>query len=370
MYKYNGLYIGLMTGTSVDGIDCALVEINDNQIKLVEQFSAPLADKVTQQIHQLTQPGNDEIEILGSLDRELGIAYADACLALLQKANVPPQDVIAIGSHGQTIRHRPQAKLPFSLQIGDPNTLAQLTGITTIADFRRRDLVLGGQGAPLAPAFHHALFAAADCARIIVNIGGIANITVINGEHIEETLGYDTGPGNTLLDNWCQQHIGTAYDSEGNWARSGEANKKLLEHLFNDPYFKAEYPKSTGREYFNLEWLASSMGQDFGISAVDLQATLVDLTALSITQAIATHPCPDEVLICGGGVHNSYLMERLQKFKAEYKLTATDSVGINPDWIEAMAFAWLARQRLLNLPGNIPAVTGASDFAVLGAVYN
>lgn len=364
------LYIGLMSGTSLDGIDTALVDLSSNP-KLLAARTYPLSAQLRSDLIALCRAGNDEIERMGSADRRLGMESGNAVIQLLRELSIAPERVRAIGSHGQTIRHRPAQAASardsaFTLQIGDPNTIAEITGITTIADFRRRDVAAGGQGAPLVPAFHRAVFGAKQ-ARAIVNIGGIANITGISAD--DRVIGFDTGPGNTLLDQWVQRHTGAHYDRDGSWGATGQIIPALLDAMLQDPYFALPAPKSTGREYFHLEWLESHLHHQ-KFEPVDVQATLVELTARTIAEHIAKLPfAPGAVFACGGGAYNHHLMTRLETLLHPRLLASTAQLGIAPEWVEATAFAWLAQQTLRNLPGNLPAVTGAAGFRVLGAIY-
>ena len=378
------LYVGLMSGTSLDGIDAVLVEFSNHPHQIAphliaaETFAIP-ADLRCELI-ALCQPGDNEIERMGRADRELGIQFAEATKKLLSKAGIERTSVAAIGSHGQTIRHRPHPdnhRPAFTLQIGDPNTIAQLTRITTVADFRRRDIAAGGQGAPLVPAFHQAVFSG-ERNRVILNIGGMANITALSGKSDpsntvalgSDTLGFDTGPGNTLLDAWISRHRQLDYDRDGIWADSGVVQRNLLDRLLAEPFFSAPPPKSTGRELFNLGWLDRHLGRFAPLAAVDVQATLAELTAVTISDAIANLPTAShEVFVCGGGAYNLDLMLRLERLLHPRQLAHTGLLGIAPEWVEAAAFAWLARETLAGRPGNEPAVTGASEYCVLGAIY-
>jgi anhydro-N-acetylmuramic acid kinase len=368
------LYIGLMSGTSADGIDAALVDMQSSP-RLIATCNQPFPDHLRQRIHAICQPGDDEIDRMGTLDVELGKYFAECSLELIQSAGASPKDIIAIGSHGQTIRHRPPNSSPshsgnhFTLQIGDPNLIAELTGITTVADFRRRDMAVGGQGAPLVPAFHRAIFHSLTTDRVIVNIGGMANITWLpaNGE----TCGFDTGPGNVLMDIWINEHQGQGYDKGGQWAASGTVVPELLSSLLAEPFFKKPYPKSTGREDFNRQWLARHLIQSSCQAAPkDIQATLLELTARSISDSIQqlSHT-PKQLLICGGGAFNDHLVGRIGYLLPECPVSTTASFGIDPQWIEAMAFAWLASQTLNHRPGNLCAVTGAKREVILGGIY-
>lgn len=310
----------------------------------------------------------DAVDQLGRLDHLLGNLFAEAALALLNNNGVATTDARAVGSHGQTARHRPHAPNPFTLQIGDPNIIAARTGITTVADFRRRDLALGGQGAPLVPAFHRAMFADRNETRAVINIGGIANLTLLPAGD-GTVSGYDTGPGNVLLDLWSREQLHESHDENGKFAASGKVHAGLLADLLNDQYFHRASPKSTGPEYFNRAWLQSRLARH-QIPAADVMATLCDLTARSITNAVtACNPQVTRVLLCGGGTYNRTLVRRLGALLPDCQLGTTADFGVPPDWVEAMAFAWLARETLAGRPGNLPAVTGAGRPAVLGAIY-
>lgn len=358
----NELFIGLMSGTSADGVDAALVDFSTHQPQLIANHYSVFSSTLRKQILALCQPGPDEINRLGELDVLLGNTFADSVNTLLKNQNISPENIRAVGSHGQTIRHHPNRQ--FTLQVGDPNIIAAKTGITTIADFRRRDIAHGGQGAPLVPVFHHHVFKDKKINRAIVNIGGIANITLLpaNDEFI---LGFDTGPGNILLDAWAEKHLQQRCDEKGAWASQGQIDNTLLEKLLSDDYFKLPAPKSSGHEYFNLTWLQKYLPDQ--INAVDAQATLTFLTARTIIDAINQHLPNSEILICGGGVHNHCLMQHLMTL-APFVHT-TKIYGIDPDWMEAMAFAWLAKQTLDGKIGNMTAVTGAKRSTILGGIY-
>lgn len=365
-----------MSGTSVDGIDAALVAFNEAQgqpgFQLLNTHSHPLPPDTKSQIHALTLAGHDEIARMGALDQQLGEAFAEAANILLTKADIQPSQITAIGSHGQTIRHQPghQGGTRFSLQIADPNVIAERTGILTIADFRRRDIACGGQGAPLAPAFHQAQLSSIEQPRCIVNIGGIANIT--NLPLGGTVLGFDTGPGNTLMDAWIQQCLATPFDRDGAWAAGAEADPALLAMLLQHPFLQRPPPKSTGPEDFNLTWLQDLLdNHDSGLDPARVQATLLEFTATTVATAIANH-CQSrtEVFVCGGGAHNQQLLRRLQVHLPTNPLATTKALGLHPDWVEAAAFAWLAKQHVDGLPGNLPEVTGASRAVVLGAAYS
>ncbi|MFP4611478.1 MAG: anhydro-N-acetylmuramic acid kinase, partial [Thiohalophilus sp.] len=362
-------YIGLMSGTSLDGIDAALLDFSAAP-SLLAHHSQPLPDALRQQLYQLQSPGQDELTTVMRLDVELGRLFAKAVQALLKKTGLSANRIAGIGSHGQTLRHYPDGPNPSTLQIGDPNLIAELTGITTIADLRRRDMAAGGQGAPLVPAFHAALFRHSSRNRAILNIGGIANLTLLPATAKTPITGFDSGPGNGLMDAWIEQHQQQSYDRDGEWAASGHVHPGLLERLLHDPYFARTPPKSTGREYFNMSWLQAALEPFADLAPRDVQATLCELSARSIAEALqATMESVDEVLICGGGVHNRTLYQRLGELLTPARLASTAEAGLDPDWVEAAAFAWLARQTLAGQPGNLPSVTGASHPVVLGGIY-
>ncbi len=360
------LYIGLMSGTSVDGVDAALLKIEETQLELIAHHSESMPRDLQSSIQAISQTGDNEIERLGVLDRQLGRLFANAAQALLNQQGLSADAITAIGSHGQTIRHRPPTAQPgaeaFTLQVADPNTIAEHTGITTVADFRRRDIAAGGEGAPLAPAFHHAMFRADHCDRAIVNIGGIANVTLLNND---PTSGFDTGPGNTLMDGWCRRHLAQEFDYDGRWAATGQVQQEILAGLLNHPYLSTPTPKSTGKEIFNLELLEAFPLDNY--QAQDIQATLAEFTIQTIANALPQ--AIEEIYLCGGGAHNGYLRSRLQLQLPGRKIAATDSLGVPPDWVEAAAFAWLAAQTLDGRVGNMSSVTGAAGERVLGAIY-
>jgi len=362
-------YIGLMSGTSMDSIDAALLDFSEHP-RLLAHYSQPLPDALRQQLYRLQTPGQDELTTLMRLDVELGRLFAQAVHALLDKTGLSANQITGIGSHGQTLRHYPDGPNPSTLQISDPNLIAELTGITTVADLRRRDMAVGGQGAPLVPAFHAAVFRHSRFNRAILNIGGIANLTLLPADTKAMITGFDTGPGNGLMDAWIEQHQQQRYDRDGEWAASGHVHPGLLERLLHDPYFARIPPKSTGREYFNLNWLQPALEPFADLAPRDVQATLCELSARSIAEALqATMESVEEVLICGGGIHNRTLYQRLEELLTPARLTSTAEAGIDPDWVEAAAFAWLARQTLAGQPGNLPSVTGASHPVVLGGIY-
>lgn len=365
-------YIGLMSGTSVDAIDAALVSIStDGKPVLVTSHAHPIPPEFRGEIQALMRAGANEIERHGELDMALGELFAAAANEVLRLSGLGKKDIRAIGSHGQTLRHRPRASHPFTLQIGNPSMIAERTGIATVADFRARDIAAGGEGAPLVPAFHRMMFHSKHCNRVILNVGGIANVTYLPADPSPPVSGFDTGPGNTLLDRWMGRHNARDCDDAGQWAASGKSSKALLEQMLADGYFALAPPKSTGREYFNLDWLDAHLEKiSPAPSAADVQATLLQLTALTIAEAIRRFlPQTGEVYVCGGGAHNRELMAALTKNFTGLPVTTTAALGLHPDWVEAVAFAWLAHQTLEGRPGNIPSVTGARREVVLGGVY-
>jgi anhydro-N-acetylmuramic acid kinase len=387
-------YIGLMSGTSADAIDGVIICIDQHQISLVKTLTLPIPEAIKSMIFCLAISGENEIEKIRYLDYELAQLFSTISLKLCQESNISTNHIRAIGSHGQTIRHYPPdhkspaqqqypacnesfntdaSKQGYTLQIGDPNIIVQQTGITTVTDFRRRDIAAGGHGAPLAPAFHSAFFASAKQNRIILNTGGIANITYLpasNHPTNNEVIGFDTGPANGLMDAWCQLHLQQHYDESGQWAASGAIDQELLKALLKHPYFALPPPKSTGRETFNISWVNRVLAtQNRVISAEDVQATLTELTVETITTEINKIDSNADVYICGGGAHNSYFCERLRHHLSNNKLSSTEVLGIHPDWVEAAAFAWLAKRAIDKLPGNLPSVTGAREEVISGGIY-
>jgi anhydro-N-acetylmuramic acid kinase len=364
----NKYYVGLMSGTSMDAVDAALVNFKNDTPQLVASYSVPLPEEIKQALLALTEPSENEINRYGEMDVVMGLLFAEATQQLLQKADVSTTEVVAIGSHGQTIRHHPDFQYPFTMQIGDPNVIAEKTGITTVADFRRRDMACGGQGAPFAPAFHNAVFRKAQQNRSVINLGGIANVTLLSGDIYEPVLGFDTGPGNILIDAWIRAQKKLDYDKDGAWAASGKLNEKLLQRLLADDYLLAPPPKTTGREYFNLPWLKNYLTEE--LPPEDIQHTLTAFTALSALQALEQYGFEDgQIILCGGGVYNKLLVEYFEKYRGPYSVHFSGEFGVDPKWLEAIAFAWLAKQTLSGKPGNIPSVTGAKRSVILGGIY-
>lgn len=355
----------------MDGIDAAVVEFGDNTAQVIATLNSPYPKKLKQALHKASRkPAECTVDTVGQLDRRVGECFRDAANALLAEQQFDIHSIIAIGSHGQTLRHQPGSAHPFTLQIGDPNVIAAGTGITTVADFRRRDVALDGEGAPLAPAFHNWLFANHESDRAVLNIGGIANVTMLLGSDAPVT-GFDTGPGNTLMDGWSRRCRDLPFDDDGAWAASGVVCEPLLATMLEDPYFSLRPPKSTGFEYFNGTWTKSRIGATgMEISDEDVQATLAELSARTIAVSILEHaPAIEKLLVCGGGVHNSDLLQRLASYLTGIDVESTEQHGIHPDWVEAAAFAWLAKRCIEGEPGNLPEVTGASDLTILGAIF-
>ncbi|WP_352339070.1 anhydro-N-acetylmuramic acid kinase [Psychrobacter sp. 16-MNA-CIBAN-0192] len=402
-----GLYIGMMSGTSLDGMDAVIcrfthdnTDANKSPMELVATYSQDFPPRLREVLLALCQPNgvqqlivqndepssqdgepNSELDWFGWASKAYGEFASEVVNALLQQANIASESVLAIGCHGQTVRHRPH--MGFSLQLLDANIIAERTSISVVSDFRRRDMAVGGQGAPLVPAFHQALFATADTTRVLLNLGGIANIAVLpatNNLKISQVVGYDTGPANLLLDAWIALHTDKNYDAGGTWAASGQIIEPLLAQLLTHPFFAKPYPKSTGREDFNMAWLQAELqifeqaAANVRYSAADVQTTLTELTTISAAHQISafinndTSMNANAVYVCGGGALNSYLMTRLQSHLPHCLVDTTASLGLAPTWVESVAFAWLARQTLMGETGNLPAVTGAHKEVVLGQV--
>jgi anhydro-N-acetylmuramic acid kinase len=365
------LYIGLMSGTSMDAIDAALVDFSNHFPKLIATHKSCLSDELRADLNQLCIADSIKITQLGELDVKVGLAFADAVQKLLQKTSVSKNDILAIGSHGQTVFHFPQYRYPFTVQIGDPNIIAEKTGITTIADFRRRDIAAGGQGAPLTPLFHNFVFRNKKEDRIVLNLGGFANVTYLPANANAPVIGFDTGPANILLDKWTYRHLKQWFDKDGGWAASAAVDDDLLKQFLSDPYFLLKPPKSTGHDYFNLIWLDTQLKQyNKSITPAIVQTTLCELTACSIAAAIQQLNSPHAlILLCGGGSKNSYLKRRLENHCQGHRVQLCDNFGVPGEWIEAMAFSWLAKQTSEGKTGNLPEVTGARNPTVLGGIY-
>jgi anhydro-N-acetylmuramic acid kinase len=362
-----GIYLGLISGTSMDAIDAALVDFDVAPLSILATSATPfepgLKRRISALIEQADRVALDEV---GQIDVALGRAFAQAALALMQTAGISAQDITAIGSHGQTLRHRPDLGLPFTWQIGDPNTLAEMTGISVVADFRRRDVAAGGQGAPLLPVFHDQVFRSDEEDRVIANLGGIANVTILTQG--SSVTGFDTGPANRLLDVWIARHLAKDFDADGAWAASGQVDDTLLDELLDEPYLRLAPPKSTGRELFNLPWLESKLGL-FSRAPRDVQATLQQFTARTLAAALRQYAPGASLYVCGGGAHNLGLLNAIGALIAPNPVASTAALGLDPDFVEAVAFAWFAKRTLEGLTSSAGSVTGAKGARILGGVY-
>ena len=364
------LYIGLISGTSMDGIDTALVDFTDNNIKLIATHNHSIPETTRANVFRLAHNDNVDLNLLGETDAELGELFADAALTLLSQTDYLPGDIKAIGSHGQTIWHNPAAKHKFSIQITDANRIAYKTGITTVADFRRKDMAAGGEGAPLASGLHKNFFSNSKENRAVLNIGGISNLTYLPANKNEKCFGFDCGPGNVLMDGWIARHHGKAYDANGKWASQSDADEALVKQLMTDDYIHLAPPKSTGREHYHMQWLDRQLKGFSNISADNVQTSLCAFTANSIHHALEKHlPAVNTLIVCGGGAHNQYLMRLLSERNPSLHVASSEQFGLSPDWVEATAFAWMAQQTLLGKPSNLPDVTGAKQPVTLGAIY-
>ena len=359
------LYLGVMSGTSLDGLDIALIEQGE-QPDLLATHYVPMPSDLRQQLLDLCASGPDEIARAALAENRWANLAGEGIQQLLAKQGLPAHAIRAIGSHGQTIRHEPARG--FTVQIGNPALLAELTGISVVADFRRRDVAAGGQGAPLVPAFHETLFSHLGQRLAVLNVGGFSNLSLI--EHDKPVHGFDCGPGNVLLDAWIERKHGQAYDADGAWAASGIVQADLLSALLSDPFFAGSGPKSTGREVFNLTWLDGHLARLLHYRDQDVQATLLELTAQSIIESLRNaQQSTEALLVCGGGARNGALMARLGALLPDAQVASTGAHGVDPDWVEAMAFAWLAHCCLQGIPANRPSVTAAKGLRVLGAIY-
>ena len=360
----SSLFAGLMSGTSLDGADAALVDFSGPAPRTLAFATVPFSAALRDRILALCEPGTDPLELAGAVSLELADLYARAVEGAIAAAGVQRRDVAAIGCHGQTVRHRPD--LGFTIQLNDAARLAELTGIDVVADFRRRDMAAGGQGAPLVPAFHEAVFRDAARSRCIVNIGGISNVTWLPvGGHV---LGFDCGPGNVLLDGWARRHLGAHYDEGGRWAARGRTDPALLQAFLSEPFLRSPPPKSTGRELFRMAWLEERLPGSY--RAEDVQATLADFTAHAIVDAIDRFcEATQEIYLAGGGVRNAALVERIERLAGPRPVAPTDALGVPTAHVESMAFAWLAMKCVRREPVDLTAVTGARKPRVLGAIY-
>lgn len=364
------LYIGLMSGTSLDGVDAVLADLSGPRCAVLGHHAAPFDAATRAELLALNTPGADELHRAALAGNALARSYAAAVQALLGQAGVAASAVRAIGAHGQTVRHRPGAfdGTGYTLQLNNPALLAERTGITVVADFRSRDVAAGGQGAPLVPAFHRHMFGHPGQDLLVLNIGGIANLSVLGADG--SALGFDCGPGNALMDHWCQKHIGQPFDRDGAWAARGRVLPELLAALEDEPFLHEPPPKSTGRDLFNPQWLQERLARCAPAAPQDVQATLTELTAKACAASAGSYRNKSEMLaVCGGGAFNAHLMARLQALLPGLRVDTTEAHGLPPLQVEAAAFAWLARQALLGLPGNLPNATGARGARVLGGIY-
>lgn len=364
-------YIGLLSGTSVDAIDAVLADFSSDQPRMLASHSHPIPSAFRKQLLDMTQPQENELHTMLEADTALGILMGDAVNELMKKTNVLRDEIRAIGSHGQTLRHQPTGKIPYTLQIGDPNQIVAKTKMTTVADFRRLDIAFGGQGAPLAPAFHEAVFRDPLHARAIINIGGFSNMTILAPN--KPTVGFDIGPGNALIDGWIQECLNKPYDAHGEWGAKGSLILPLLERFKQDPFFAQKGPKSTGKDFFHISWVRThlaALGLETSARAQDIQYTLTELTANLITDKIKEYPEISSIYICGGGAANTFLMSRIANGCAPIPVHTTSDLGIPPDWVEGMLFAWLAKQRMEGKALSLASITGSSKPVLLGGIYS
>jgi anhydro-N-acetylmuramic acid kinase len=363
------LFIGLMSGTSMDGVDGVLTECTDERTRVIHHVHQPFTPALSAELLRLNSQGPDELHRAALGANALARVYAQVVSALLSQASLSVSAITAIGAHGQTVRHRPQEfdGTGYTLQLNNPALLAELTGIDVIADFRSRDVAAGGQGAPLVPTFHQAMFAHPERTVCVLNIGGISNISVLSDDAV---LGFDCGPGNALMDAWCQQHTGHAFDKDGAWAARGGVNPRLLETLLREPYFANPPPKSTGRDLFNTPWLRQQLSGFALVQPIDVQATLTELTAHVCAHDVLRYgPDSERLIVCGGGALNTHLMQRLQAQLPGHEVLSSQAYGLPPQQVEAAAFAWLARKTVLRQTATLKSVTGAQGARVLGAIY-
>ena len=366
------LYLGLMSGTSLDGVDGVLTDFSGPKMSVLAHSSAAFSRALREELLALNGSGSDELHRSALAANELVRVYARVVADLLQQTRLDSAAVVAIGAHGQTVRHRPQSfgGTGYTLQLNNPALLAELTGIDVVADFRSRDVAAGGQGAPLVPAFHQAVFGRMGETVLALNVGGIANLTVLGPGLALDVIGFDCGPGNALLDAWCQRHLGQAFDTDGAWAASGSVNTDLLVALLAEPYFPLPIPKSTGRDLFNFDWLTRQLENVAPVAPVDVQATLTELSASVCAASIKRYGGDGtELIVCGGGAYNGHLMRRLQSHLPALHVKSSQALGLPPLQVEASAFAWLARKALLRETASLKTVTGAQGARILGAIY-
>jgi len=362
------LYIGLMSGTSADSIDAAILDLPDNKINVLDVKNFPIPKELKARIYKASESDEIDNKEIQELNYEMGKLLVKSVKALLLKKKLQPSQIQAIGSHGQTIKHEPLTKNPFSLQIGSPEIISKELKITTVADFRSDDIQAGGQGAPITPVFHKAVFGSVNKRRVIINVGGISNLTAIDAKN--KVIGFDTGPGNCLIDAWSRKNNIGQYDKNGNWARTGKVHEILLRELLKDKYFFKNYPKSTGPDYFNIKWLERSLSElNENIKPQDVQATLLELTTKSITDQVNNVGYQKEnIYLCGGGIHNTTLVKSLSD-KLQGKVKTTLDLGIDPDFLEAICFGWLAKKRIENVKFDLSSITGSNVDVYLGRIW-
>lgn len=372
----SNLYIGLMSGTSLDGADGVLVDFSGDNLRVVASATESFSNPFRAELLALNSPTHNELHRAAIAGNQVAAVYAKVVNALLAEANIEASRIRATGAHGQTVRHQPQRTSPdpagagYTLQLNNPALLAELTGIDVAADFRSRDVAAGGQGAPLVPAFHQGVFGRAGATVCVLNLGGISNLSVLPPDSSLPVLGFDCGPGNALMDAWCLQHTGQPYDAGGAWAATGKLLPGLLDSLLDEPYFSQPIPKSTGRDLFSMDWLSARLQPFAAERPEDIQNTLTEFTARSCIDGVTRYgKAGKSLIVCGGGAFNTYLLERLQAGLPQLQVSTSDRHGLPPLQVEAAAFAWLARQVVLRRPGNLPSVTGASGLRVLGAIY-
>ncbi len=368
-FNQMNLHIGIMSGTSMDGIDAVLVDFSEGKVNVLQKHSEDFPINLKEKLDQLVRTFQTDLLTLGEIDHQLALCYAETVNNLINKAGVHHSQIKAIGCHGQTVFHSPLSKYPFTMQLGDGNLIAAKTKITTVTDFRRMDMALGGNGAPLAPAFHQAFLNSNEEKRGILNLGGIANLTITTDQETN-VVGFDSGPANCLMDSWIYKIKNEKFDKGGDWAKSGKIIPDLLDSMLKEEYFQKPAPKSTGRELFNLNWLNNHLKLLPTYQNVDVQSTLLELTAVTVSNSlIKLNHKLDAIYTCGGGAYNDYLLERLQYHLPKVKISTTDELGVSVQLVESIAFAWLAMQRINKQAGNLPSVTGASQNTLLGAIY-
>lgn len=362
-------FVGVMSGTSIDAIDCVVADFSTSPPTLRATHRASWPPPLQRRLRDMAAGASLDAGAWSELDAQVGATFAEAIVEMLSAHRISAADITAIGCHGQTLAHNPAGPLPSTVQVGDANIIAERTGVTTVNDFRRRDIAAGGQGAPLAPAFHDATMRLPGESRVVLNLGGIANITYLPAEPAQSGSGFDTGPANCLMDLWARRHLDQPFDRDGRWAASGQAHSGLLQDLLDDAYFSLAPPKSTGTQYFSAGWLDRRVAAFADLPSADIQATLLELTVHSVARGLHEHaPDTQRVLACGGGTRNRTLMARLADTLG-ITVQTTAAIGLDPDWIEATAFAWLASRTLAGRPGNLPAVTGARGARILGAIH-